>query len=72
MWEIRYYHHLADHNALVEWVKGTRLRPYLTLLEEERGAEFENEIVQKAKESMAVLSLDSAGFSLRQRNKMVG
>lgn len=50
MWEVRYYHHLADHNALVEWVKGTRLRPYLTLLEEERGAEFENEIVQKAKE----------------------
>ena len=49
MWEIRYDHHLANHNALVEWVKGTRLRPYLALLGEERGAEFENEIVQKSK-----------------------
>lgn len=49
IWETKYYHHLTDHKALVEWVKGTRLRPYLTFLGEKLGEEFENEIVEKAK-----------------------
>lgn len=48
MWEVKYYHPLADHKALVEWVKGTRLRPYLAFLGEERGAEFEAEITRRS------------------------
>lgn len=48
MWEVKYYHPLAGHKALVEWVKGTRLRPYLAFLGEERGAEFEAEITRRA------------------------
>lgn len=54
IWEVQYYHHLADHNALVEWVKGTRLRPYLAFLGEERGADFVNEITEKAKATYSV------------------
>ena len=43
MWEVKYYHTMSDHKALVDWVKGTRLRPYLDYLGVEKGAEFEAE-----------------------------
>lgn len=54
IWEIKYYHPLPDHKALVEWVKGTKLRPYLAVLGEKQGAEFENEIIHRAKELYSV------------------
>lgn len=47
MWETKYYHPLPDHRALVAWVKGTRLRPYLEHLGA-RAAAFEAEITEKA------------------------
>lgn len=56
MWETKYYHPLSDHKALVEWVKGTRLRPYLDYLGEERGAAFEKEITESAKEHYPVMN----------------
>lgn len=49
IWEVKYYHNLADHRALVDWVKGTRIRPYLDYLGEERETAFENEIAMRAK-----------------------
>lgn len=49
VWESKYYHRLPDHRALVDWVKGSRLRPYLDRLSEEQGMELENEIVNAAK-----------------------
>lgn len=49
MWETKYYHNLPDHRALVDWVKGTRIRPYLDRLDEARGAAFEAEIMERAK-----------------------
>ena len=49
VWETKYYHRLDNHKALVEWVKGTRLRPYLNFLGKARGEEFENAIVERAK-----------------------
>lgn len=56
IWETKYYHNLPDHKALVEWVKGTRIRPYLEHLSEERGSEFENEIAERAKEFYPLMS----------------
>lgn len=41
MWEIKYYHSLPDHRALIEWVRGTRLRPYLACLDENGRAALE-------------------------------
>lgn len=49
IWETKYYHRLQDHKALVEWVKGTRIRPYLEHLSKAKGAAFENEIICQAK-----------------------
>ncbi len=49
IWEIKYYHTMPDHQALVDWVKGTRLRPYLDYLGAEKGAAFEAEIVARSR-----------------------
>ncbi|MDD4509633.1 MAG: trans-aconitate methyltransferase, partial [Oscillospiraceae bacterium] len=48
IWETTYRHVLPSHQALVDWVKGTRLRPYLAALDGETAAEFEREIVKRA------------------------
>ncbi|KAJ5131224.1 uncharacterized protein N7515_007263 [Penicillium bovifimosum] len=42
IFEVSYYHSLDSHEEIVEWVKGTGLRPYLDALEEgERGVYLE-------------------------------
>lgn len=50
---------------MVEWVKGTRIRPYLAQLDDEMGKKFENEIMERAKEVYPVL--DSGEVILRFR-----
>ncbi|MCA1489667.1 trans-aconitate 2-methyltransferase [Sinorhizobium alkalisoli] len=40
VWHTVYYHQLANANAVVEWVKGTGLRPYLDALPAERRTEY--------------------------------
>lgn len=54
-WETKYYHRLQDHRALVEWVKGTRIRPYLEHLSAAKGAAFENEILHRVQELYSVM-----------------
>ncbi len=48
LWETAYYHRMPNHQALLEWVKGTRLRPYLNALDESSAAAFEKEIFSRA------------------------
>lgn len=55
LWETKYYHTLPDHAALLEWVKGTRLRPYLDAMDPETGQAFEEEILRRVKEVYPVL-----------------
>lgn len=49
IWETVYYHAMPSHAQLIEWVRGTRLRPYLDVLDEKQKTEFENEILTKVK-----------------------
>ena len=56
IWETTYYHNLPDHKALVEWVKGTRIRPYLAQLNQEQKEAFENEIIEKVKEVYPIMA----------------
>lgn len=40
VWHTVYYHQLVNANAIVEWMKGTGLRPYLDALPGERRTEY--------------------------------
>lgn len=51
MWTTTYYHRMPSHQSIMEWYRGTGLRPYLNALDREQRACFEAEIfreVQKA------------------------
>lgn len=48
IWETVYYHAMPDVEAMVEWVKGTRLRPYLNALDGNTAAELEHVITERA------------------------
>lgn len=40
VWRTTYFHALADHRAVVEWFKGSALRPFLSGLDEELEVAF--------------------------------
>lgn len=61
MWETIYYHRMAGHEALLEWYRGTGLRPYLDVLPKERIPDFEGELLQKIKEE----------YSLRKNGEVI-
>lgn len=51
LWETAYYHTLSSHQDLLEWYRGTGLRPYLEQLGEDAKADFENDFLAAVKES---------------------
>lgn len=54
IWETVYYHNMPSHEALIEWVKSTRLKPYLEELDEESKETFLNEILEKVKKAYSI------------------
>lgn len=52
-WETVYYHKMPSVEAMVEWVKGARLRPYLAVLSDNEAKRFINEIMEKADRAYA-------------------
>lgn len=47
LWETTYYHILPSQESIMEWYRGTGLRPYLELLPKEQQQDFENDIFQR-------------------------
>ncbi len=47
LWETEYIHRMESYDAMLEWVKGTRLRPYLSALDAERQEELQSEIRER-------------------------
>lgn len=45
MWETIYYHRLPSHQAILEWYRGTGLRPYLACLSDDERQAFESEVL---------------------------
>lgn len=45
LWETTYYHVMKSHDDILEWYRGTGLRPYLSVLGDDKKAEFENDIM---------------------------
>ncbi len=66
MWLTKYYHGLADHKALVGWVKGSRLRPYLDVLGEDKGAAFEEALIERAKALYPVMDSGEVVLGFRR------
>lgn len=50
-WETVYYHALPSHEKLIDWVRETRLRPYLAVLDDSPKQLFEGEILERVKEA---------------------
>jgi|SRR5680860_45317 len=46
MWETIYCHVMKSHNDILEWYRGTGLRPYLALLNDNKKDEFEADILE--------------------------
>lgn len=55
MWQTKYYHRLDGHKSLLEWVKGTRLRPYLDAMDAGRAQDFEAEILRRTEAAYPLL-----------------
>ena len=49
IWETKYCHDLESHRALIEWVKGTKIRPFLAQLNDDNKILFETELENNAK-----------------------
>lgn len=50
LWETTYYHILPSHSDLVEWYKGTGMKPFLERLPDEKSRmEFEREVLDRCK-----------------------
>lgn len=48
IWETVHYHNMPTIQAMPEWVKGTRLKPYLDVLDNNMVEELEQEILRLA------------------------
>lgn len=45
LWETRYLHSLDSHEAVIEWIRATGLKPYLDNLNGDEKAAFEREVL---------------------------
>jgi trans-aconitate 2-methyltransferase len=68
LWHTHYHYILDDHQAVIEWVKGTGLRPYIDSLADEQQEQFLNTYLGRVEKAypnymMARLCYVVCGFS---------
>lgn len=66
IWETVYYHAMPSHEHLIEWVRSTRLRPYLDALDDENKVKFENAILKKAEKAYPFTKSGDVIFKFRR------
>lgn len=66
LWETVYYHFLPSPEHLLEWVRGTRLRPYLQALGETHQRAFEQEILRRATDAYPLTENGEVVFPFRR------
>lgn len=54
IWETVYFHRMPSHESIVEWYKGTGLRPYLEQLSDRDKREFERDILAEVQKTYPV------------------
>ena len=54
MWETTYFHAMPSHRAIVEWYKGTGLRPYLETLSDSEKSAFEDDVLREVEQAYPV------------------
>ena len=54
MWETVYFHAMPSYESIIEWYKGTGLRPYLEQLSDEDKTEYLNDILECLKDTYPV------------------
>lgn len=54
MWETVYFHEMPSHESILEWYRGTGLRPYLAQLQESDHPIFEQELLKRIKQTYPV------------------
>lgn len=47
IWETTYYHRMKSHDDIMEWYKGTGMRPYLSVLNDKESVDFENDVLRE-------------------------
>lgn len=47
LWETIYFHNLKSHKDIMEWYRGTGLKPYLDILSEEKKKLFEQDVFKQ-------------------------
>lgn len=54
IWETVYCHRMPSHESIMEWYKGTGLRPYLSALSPDDARLFEDEVFQEVKKAYPI------------------
>lgn len=58
MWDTTYYHVVPSHDSVIEWYKGSGLRPYLEMLSPAEKSEFLSDLLAVIKREYPVQADD--------------
>lgn len=66
IWEIEYFHRMQNHQGIVDWMRGTGLRPILSNLDEVGQIDFLNAYTEKLKSYYSEAQDGSVLFSFKR------